>query len=169
MSLLIKSFLLGWFIEPPLRPWLATFHENDFLWFPFIWTWFLCLVPVSWLRFAKSNSEKHYAEGMFDLQFHLDNVIYIETAFMIPSNFSFSPFCQVLLNQIVLGPCVIAVVFAWNNLWQKKLSELPGKYRRDALPTLLYGITLPSGQLSLFGSAHSHLLISLDLICLCRI
>ncbi|XP_020223338.1 protein Mpv17 [Cajanus cajan] len=46
---------------------------------------------------------------------------------------------KVLLNQIVLGPCVIAVVFAWNNLWQRKLSELPEKYRRDALPTLLYG------------------------------
>lgn len=46
---------------------------------------------------------------------------------------------KVLLNQIVLGPCVIAVVFAWNNLWQRKLSELPGKYKRDAFPTLLYG------------------------------
>lgn len=46
---------------------------------------------------------------------------------------------QVLLNQIVLGPCVIGVVFAWNNLWQRRLSELPEKYRRDALPALLYG------------------------------
>ncbi|KAL2328182.1 hypothetical protein Fmac_021609 [Flemingia macrophylla] len=46
---------------------------------------------------------------------------------------------KVLLNQIVLGPCVIAVVFAWNNVWLGKLSELPEKYRRDALPTLLYG------------------------------
>ncbi|KMZ64673.1 Protein Mpv17 [Zostera marina] len=46
---------------------------------------------------------------------------------------------KVLLNQIVLGPCVIAVVFAWNNLWQNKLSELPGKYQKDALPTLVYG------------------------------
>jgi hypothetical protein len=47
---------------------------------------------------------------------------------------------QVLLNQIVLGPCVIAVVFAWNNLWQGKLSQLPDKYQKDALPTLLSGI-----------------------------
>lgn len=46
---------------------------------------------------------------------------------------------QVLLNQIVLGPCVIAVVFAWNNLWLGKVSELPNKYKKDALPTLLYG------------------------------
>ncbi|KAI4378351.1 hypothetical protein MLD38_015842 [Melastoma candidum] len=46
---------------------------------------------------------------------------------------------KVLLNQIVLGPSVIAVVFAWNNLWLGKLSELPRKYQKDALPTLLYG------------------------------
>ena len=62
---------------------------------------------------------------------------------VIPSMLSlFLPFWQVVLNQIVLGPCVIAVVFAWNNLWLQKLSELPEKYRRDALPTLLYGTNL---------------------------
>ncbi|KAG8364746.1 hypothetical protein BUALT_Bualt18G0030700 [Buddleja alternifolia] len=46
---------------------------------------------------------------------------------------------KVLLNQIVLGPTVIAVIFAWNNLWQGKLCELPNKYKKDALPTLLTG------------------------------
>ncbi|KAL6845091.1 hypothetical protein ACP4OV_024586 [Aristida adscensionis] len=46
---------------------------------------------------------------------------------------------KVILNQIVLGPCVIAVIFAWNNLWLGKLSELPSKYQNDALRTLLYG------------------------------
>ncbi|OMO59538.1 Mpv17/PMP22 [Corchorus olitorius] len=46
---------------------------------------------------------------------------------------------KVLLNQIVLGPCVIAVVFAWKNLWLGKLSELPNKYQKDALPKLFYG------------------------------
>ncbi|KAL6553795.1 hypothetical protein OROMI_019468 [Orobanche minor] len=46
---------------------------------------------------------------------------------------------KVLLNQIVLGPAVIAVVFAWNNLWLGKLAELPNKYQKDALPTLLTG------------------------------
>ncbi|KAL3632776.1 hypothetical protein CASFOL_025760 [Castilleja foliolosa] len=46
---------------------------------------------------------------------------------------------KVLLNQIVLGPTVIAVIFAWNNLWLGKLSELPKKYQKDALPTLLTG------------------------------
>lgn len=46
---------------------------------------------------------------------------------------------KVLLNQIVLGPSVIAVIFAWNNLWQGKLAELPKKYQKDAFPTLLFG------------------------------
>lgn len=52
--------------------------------------------------------------------------------------FAFS-WSQVVLNQVVLGPCVIAVVFAWNNLWQGQLSQLPKKYQNDALPTLFYG------------------------------
>ncbi|KAL8031639.1 hypothetical protein ABFX02_13G039100 [Erythranthe guttata] len=46
---------------------------------------------------------------------------------------------KVVLNQIVLGPTVIGIIFAWNNLWQGKLSELPNKYKNDALPTLLTG------------------------------
>ncbi|XP_078439079.1 peroxisomal membrane 22 kDa (Mpv17/PMP22) family protein [Wolffia australiana] len=46
---------------------------------------------------------------------------------------------KVILNQVVLGPCVIAVIFAWNNLWLGQISQLPKKYRNDALPTLLYG------------------------------
>ncbi|GAB2274701.1 hypothetical protein Dimus_009472 [Dionaea muscipula] len=46
---------------------------------------------------------------------------------------------KVLLNQVILGPCVIAVVLAWNNLWLRKLSDLPRKYKEDFLPTLFYG------------------------------
>ncbi|KAL9265615.1 SYM1-like protein [Drosera capensis] len=46
---------------------------------------------------------------------------------------------KVFLNQVVLGPCVIAVALAWNNLWLRKLSELPKKYQKDFLPTLFYG------------------------------
>ncbi|GMG98515.1 hypothetical protein Nepgr_000355 [Nepenthes gracilis] len=46
---------------------------------------------------------------------------------------------KVLLNQIILGPCVIAVAFAWNSLWQRRLSELPRKYQKDFLSTLIYG------------------------------
>ena len=49
---------------------------------------------------------------------------------------------QVLLNQIVLGPSVVAIVFAWNNIWQGKLSELPNKYQKDAIPTLITGKNL---------------------------
>lgn len=63
---------------------------------------------------------------------------------------------QVLLNQIVLGPCVIAVCFAWNNLWQGTVSELPNKYQKDALPTLLYGNNLLEAVFFLyfFGLIH---------------
>lgn len=50
----------------------------------------------------------------------------------------FTPF-QVLLNQIVLGPSVVAIVFAWNNIWLGKLSELPNKYQKDGIPTLITG------------------------------
>ena len=53
----------------------------------------------------------------------------------------FTPF-QVLLNQIVLGPSVVAIVFAWNNIWQGKLSELPNKYQKDAIPKLITGKNL---------------------------
>ncbi|GKC75929.1 protein Mpv17 [Tanacetum coccineum] len=34
---------------------------------------------------------------------------------------------------------IIAFIFAWNNLWQGKLSKLPNKYEKDALRTLLFG------------------------------
>ncbi|XAR49523.1 hypothetical protein NMG60_11032757 [Bertholletia excelsa] len=55
---------------------------------------------------------------------------------------------KVLLNQIVLGPTVIAVVFAWNNLWQGKLSELPNKYKKMLFPHCFLG--LDSGFLSVY-------------------
>lgn len=64
------------------------------------------------------------------------NICYLENEWKILYS---SIYLQVLLNQIVLGPSVIAVVFAWNNLWQGKLLQLPEKYQKDALPTLLYG------------------------------
>ncbi|OEL34449.1 hypothetical protein BAE44_0004533 [Dichanthelium oligosanthes] len=70
---------------------------------------------------------------------------------------------KVILNQIVLGPCVIAVVFAWNNLWLGKLSELPSKYQNDALPTLLYGFRfwIPVSVVN-FGYGHLASLFSDD-------
>ena len=53
---------------------------------------------------------------------------------------------QVALNQLVLGPIVIAIVFAWNSAWQGRLSYLPDMYQKKALPTLVDGTT--TGSLS---------------------
>ncbi|KAI8006511.1 PXMP2/4 family protein 4 [Camellia lanceoleosa] len=61
---------------------------------------------------------------------------------------------KVLLNQIILGPIVIAVVFAWNNLWQGKISELPNKYKKDALPTLFLVLD-PCQRIELWGCPSS--------------
>lgn len=44
---------------------------------------------------------------------------------------------KVVLKQIVLGPCVLAMIFGWNKLWLRELQELPSKYQNDALHTLL--------------------------------
>eukprot|EP00246_Nothoceros_aenigmaticus_P003347 TRINITY_DN1444_c0_g1_i2.p2 TRINITY_DN1444_c0_g1~~TRINITY_DN1444_c0_g1_i2.p2 ORF type:complete len:127 (+),score=10.83 TRINITY_DN1444_c0_g1_i2:345-725(+) len=52
-----------------------------------------------------------------------------------PANFAL----KVGLNQVILGPTVIALVFAWNHLWQNQVSELPSKYQKLALPTLIAG------------------------------
>ena len=47
---------------------------------------------------------------------------------------------KVLLNQIVLGPSVVAIVFfTWNNIWLEKFSELPNKYQKDVILTLIIG------------------------------
>ncbi|CAK9864189.1 unnamed protein product [Sphagnum jensenii] len=46
---------------------------------------------------------------------------------------------KVVANQVVLGPCVIALVFAWNSLWQGRLEHLPEMYRTRALSTLIDG------------------------------
>lgn len=46
---------------------------------------------------------------------------------------------KVALNQVVLGPFVIAVVFAWNSLWQRKLDKLPALYHDHAVSTLVDG------------------------------
>ncbi|KAJ4841803.1 hypothetical protein Tsubulata_037976 [Turnera subulata] len=73
---------------------------------------------------------------------------------------------KVLLNQIILGPCVIVVVFAWNNLWQGRLSQLPEKYRKDAFPTLLYGFRfwIPVSILNFWYVSSAVFLVYLFLI-----
>ncbi|XVF14555.1 hypothetical protein REPUB_Repub09cG0071500 [Reevesia pubescens] len=86
-----------------------------------------------WLRALRMTSYGFllYGPGSYAWYKSLDHFLPCQT----PQNIML----KVLLNQIVLGPCVIAVVFAWNNLWLGKLSELPNKYQKDALPTLFYG------------------------------
>ncbi|PON96492.1 Mpv17/PMP [Trema orientale] len=87
----------------------------------------------SWLRALRMTSYGFllYGPGSYAWYQYLDRCLPKQTV----SNLTL----KVILNQVVLGPCVIAVVFAWNYLWQGKLSELPDKYQKDALPTLLYG------------------------------
>uniref|UniRef100_A0A0A9G6T3 Protein Mpv17 n=1 Tax=Arundo donax TaxID=35708 RepID=A0A0A9G6T3_ARUDO len=91
------------------------------------------LLNHDWLRALRMASYGFflYGPGSYAWYEFLDRCMPKQTF----ANFS----AKVILNQIVLGPCVIAVIFAWNNLWLGKLSELPSKYQNDALPTLLYG------------------------------
>ena len=46
---------------------------------------------------------------------------------------------QVALNQLVLGPIVTTVVFTWNLLLQQQSQEIPGKLKRDLVPTMING------------------------------
>lgn len=48
-------------------------------------------------------------------------------------------YTQVVANQVILGPVVITLVFAWNKLWEGRLEQLPELYRTRALQTLLDG------------------------------
>ncbi|KAM0049151.1 hypothetical protein Hdeb2414_s0008g00282591 [Helianthus debilis subsp. tardiflorus] len=91
------------------------------------------LLDHNWLRALRMASYGFllYGPGSYVWYQYLDRCMPKQTAQNI--------IMKVVLNQIILGPSVIAVVFAWNNLWQGKLSELPNKYQKDALPTLLFG------------------------------
>ncbi|XP_024988678.1 protein Mpv17 [Cynara cardunculus var. scolymus] len=98
-------------------------HEDE------TWT----LLDHNWLRALRMTSYGFllYGPGSYVWYQYLDRCMPKQTAQNV--------LIKVVLNQIVLGPSVIAVVFAWNNLWQGKLSELPNKYKKDALRTLLFG------------------------------
>ncbi|KAJ4729625.1 Peroxisomal membrane protein MPV17 [Melia azedarach] len=95
-----------------------------------LWT---ILLDHDWLRALRMTSYGFllYGPGSYAWYQYLDH--------RMPKQTVQNLMLKVLLNQIVLGPCVIAVCFAWNNLWQGTVSELPEKYKKDALPTLLYG------------------------------
>ncbi|GKD49410.1 protein Mpv17 [Tanacetum coccineum] len=94
-------------------------------------TW--SLLDHNWLRALRMASYGFllYGPGSYVWYQYLDRWMPQQT----PQNV----LIKVVLNQIILGPSVIAVIFAWNNLWQGKLSELPNKYQKDALRTLLFG------------------------------
>ena len=95
-------------------------------------TW--SLLDHNWLRALRMASYGFllYGPGSYAWYQYLDRCMPKQTVQNI--------IAKVVLNQIVLAPCVIAVVFAWNKLWQGKLSELPKKYQKDALPALLFGV-----------------------------
>ncbi|KAL1191106.1 hypothetical protein V5N11_014177 [Cardamine amara subsp. amara] len=86
-----------------------------------------------WLRALRMSSYGFlwYGPGSYAWYQYLDHALPKPTATNL--------ILKVLLNQVILGPSVIAVVFAWNNLWLGKISELGNKYQKDAFPTLLYG------------------------------
>ncbi|XP_059663275.1 uncharacterized protein LOC132308974 [Cornus florida] len=100
-------------------------HFKDVLW--------TLLSDHDWLRALRMTSYAFlfYGPGSYVWYQYLDH--------SMPKPTVKNLLLKVLLNQVILGPSVIAVVFAWNNLWQGKLSELPTKYQKDALPTLLFG------------------------------
>ncbi|XP_004140132.1 protein sym-1 [Cucumis sativus] len=87
-----------------------------------------------WIRSLRMASYGFllYGPGSFAWYNYLDHVL--------PKKSVENLILKVVLNQIVLGPAVIGVVFAWNSLWLGKLSQLPEMYRKDALPTLSYGV-----------------------------
>lgn len=155
----VITCLLGCHVGPPVKLRLDSGPSDDFLWVSSIWPWLSCMVSVPWSLSAKANIRKPVSEGIlaFIIPLHLNYLFKgfqgNEIHFLYKCCFSFF---QVMLNQIVLGPCVIAVVFAWNNLWQGKLSQLPAMYQKDALPTLLYGRLLLTSKSSLACCMGSH-------------
>eukprot|EP00271_Cylindrocystis_brebissonii_P013725 TRINITY_DN338_c0_g1_i3.p1 TRINITY_DN338_c0_g1~~TRINITY_DN338_c0_g1_i3.p1 ORF type:complete len:239 (+),score=19.09 TRINITY_DN338_c0_g1_i3:299-1015(+) len=57
---------------------------------------------------------------------------------------------KVLANQVILGPAIILVVFAWNYFWMGKLKELPAKYKKDMAPSIISGVYSRPGPECLF-------------------
>ncbi|GAB4818931.1 hypothetical protein N2152v2_005977 [Parachlorella kessleri] len=46
---------------------------------------------------------------------------------------------KVTLNQVLLAPVVLVVVFSWNLALQGQAKEIPAKIRRDFVPSLMNG------------------------------
>eukprot|EP00899_Mesostigma_viride_P028479 jgi/Mesvir1/8816/Mv02717-RA.1 len=65
---------------------------------------------------------------------------------------------KVFLNQVILGPIVVAVVFGWNFVLQGKAKELPAKYQADFVKTTVRGWTfwVPASMIN-FGLVPLHM------------
>jgi hypothetical protein len=46
---------------------------------------------------------------------------------------------KVTLNQLLLGPMVVPVVFAWTLILEKQMHRIPEKIKNDTWPTLMKG------------------------------
>eukprot|EP00897_Mesotaenium_endlicherianum_P010360 jgi/Mesen1/9352/ME000061S08798 len=58
---------------------------------------------------------------------------------LLPTGSLKSTVGKVVLSQTVLNPSLLLLVFAYNYAWMGKMQNLPEKYRRDLLPTMVNG------------------------------
>ncbi|KAG6545853.1 hypothetical protein Mapa_012814 [Marchantia paleacea] len=86
-----------------------------------------------WVRAARMGSYGFLCYGP------LSHVWYQTLDRALPVKNTMNFLVKVTLNQIVLGPVVIAIVFAWNAVWTNSLRELHNQYKYLALPTLMDG------------------------------
>eukprot|EP00240_Pyramimonas_obovata_P014147 CAMPEP_0118933912 /NCGR_PEP_ID=MMETSP1169-20130426/12974_1 /TAXON_ID=36882 /ORGANISM="Pyramimonas obovata, Strain CCMP722" /LENGTH=202 /DNA_ID=CAMNT_0006876743 /DNA_START=113 /DNA_END=718 /DNA_ORIENTATION=+ len=68
----------------------------------------------------------------------LDKTFPVDRALpMVKNLFPFG--MKVTLNQVLLGPMVVPVVFAWTLILEKQTQRIPEKIRKDTWPTLIKG------------------------------
>ncbi|CAI5955070.1 unnamed protein product [Closterium sp. NIES-64] len=86
-----------------------------------------------WVRAVRMASYGFllYGPGCHAWYRWLDRLLPAPTA----SNFAL----KVVANQVVVGPSVLLVVFAWNMAWMGRARDIPDKYRRDFFPSLIKG------------------------------
>ncbi len=81
-----------------------------------------------WLHIAQSNTEPTWGYGACRA---LEGYFPLKTA----AHF----LTKVTLNQVLLAPVVLVVVFSWNLALQGQAKEIPAKIRRDFVPSLMNG------------------------------
>eukprot|EP00249_Psilotum_nudum_P017789 c26491_g1_i2 orf=524-940(+) len=91
------------------------------------------LTDYDWLRALRMTTYGFFIYGPISQIWYdsLDRVFWEKTL----RNLSI----KVALNQVVLGPFVVSVVFAWNSLWQGKLDSLPELFHNHGVSTLVDG------------------------------